>query len=128
MSSKLFLSRAMNAYQAAGVTPSHGAATTPNTPNTTSRPKAGSMEDAWQNKAILVSSRGVKTRYGAKYLVLDGDGNEYWASPYVCRQIEERMDPGSKDVFPSRVERYPTAKGSLGYGYKLVALEGGESP
>ena len=103
-----------------------GAATTPNTPNTQTRQKAGSMEEAWQNKAILVSCRGVKTRYGAKYLVLDGDGLEYWASPYVCRQIEERTEPGTKDVFPARVDRYPTSKGNP--GYKLVPLEGGESP
>ena len=96
-------------------------ATTPNT--TASRPKAGSMEEAWKSKAILISYRGVTTRYGGKYLVLDGDGKEYWVSPYVGRQIET---PGPS-VFPARVERYPTAKGSLGYGYKLVPLEGGDS-
>ena len=96
-------------------------ATTPNT--TASRPKAGSMEEAWKSKAIFIASRTVTTRYGAKHLIMDGDGNEYWASPYVGRQIDT---PGP-NVFPARVQRYPTAKGSLGYGYKLVPLEGGDS-
>ena len=123
MTTKPIPSSAMNAYQAAGVTPSPGAATTPNTPNTTSRPKAGSMEDAWKSKAIFVASRTVTTRYGFKHILMDGDGNEYWASPYVGRQIDT---PGP-NVFPARVQRYPTAKGSLGYGYKLVPLEGGDS-
>ena len=92
----------------------------PPTPSNTAagRTPIGSMESAFQRQMRVRDSREILTKYGPKTVLVGSTKEdphvEVWASPYVRRQLTERMVS-----LPAVIQCYET---NLGKGYRLQAV------